>query len=73
LSSYNEEIYDFDGFHNFIEELITENEARRFFARTLPQIIQMAMKLPEICPKPIPILLPYQEKSIVLSQIQICW
>lgn len=39
----------------------------------LPKIIVLALRIPELCPKPIPLLIPGKETRLVLSQYQIAW
>lgn len=50
---------------------LDESESERFFTQTLPDIIRLALQLPEIIPSAIPLLKRNQNKSISLSQKQI--
>lgn len=53
-----------------IKEL-NPNESRAFFVETLPEIIRLALRLPELIPCAIPLLKQNSNNSISLSQQQI--
>ncbi|PRP82796.1 poly glycohydrolase [Planoprotostelium fungivorum] len=61
----------FRGFHSFFNDVANASEVEDFFLRTLPKIIDLALRIPEICPKPIRILLAREESQITLTQLQI--
>eukprot|EP01133_Synstelium_polycarpum_P001179 gene1179-1356_t len=63
--------WDFQGLHDFFDTECTEAETKAFFVKTLPHIINLALRLPFICPRPIPLLERAVDKEIVLSQRQI--
>lgn len=55
----------------FINKELDECEANTFFDETLPEIIRLALQLPEIVPSSIPLLKQGTNKSISLSQKQV--
>jgi len=44
---------------------------KSFFTSTLPAIANLALKLPKLCTKPIPLLSKYIDKEIILTHLQI--
>lgn len=71
ISSYSSEAVNLTGFHTFTNEVATKEETDRIFKHTLPGIISLALRLPEIVTQP-PVLLSRQKtQSISLSQLQI--
>ncbi|EGC37690.1 hypothetical protein DICPUDRAFT_46365 [Dictyostelium purpureum] len=72
IKSYNKHSrWDFQGLHDFFECELTESETKDFFSNTLPKIIKLALQLPFVCPRPIPLLRKSVDREIVLSQKQI--
>lgn len=57
--------------HLLFNEHMDEDVAKLFFEETLPAIIRLALRLPELIPSAIPLLKHTQNKSISLSQQQI--
>lgn len=57
--------------HILFEEVLDEAETEGFFANTMPAIIRLALRMPELIPTAIPLLKHGQNKSISLSQQQI--
>ena len=41
--------WDFSGLHRFFTEVLAENEARHFFKATLPKMVELALRLPQLC------------------------
>lgn len=63
--------WKFQGLHDLFEEDLDEEEAEAFFTHTLPKIIQLALRLPELVQWSIPLLRQNQNRSVTLSQVQI--
>ena len=42
--------FEMDGLHYFFEKIATKEENDRFFSKTLPKIIELALELPELFP-----------------------
>jgi len=63
--------WEFGTLIDFFESEYTETETKDFFNKTLPQVIKLALQLPFLCPKPIPLLSKSIDKEIILSQKQI--
>lgn len=55
----------------FCFQELNPNESRAFFIETLPEIIRLALRLPELIPCAIPLLKHNGNNSISLSQQQI--
>jgi len=73
--SYNNKYsnnWDFSGLDNFFENLAIVDE-QEFFAKILPAIISLALKLPEYFPEgsSIPLLVPLKQQTIKLTQREI--
>ncbi len=74
LLSYNSHYaksWDFRGLHVYFEKLCSDEETEMFFSVVLPQIICLALRLPEIVTHAVPLLKQQQNYSITLSQQQI--
>lgn len=71
LLTPNETKYSFFFLISFLLTFFYKQKIRKFFSVTLPNIIRLALELPVLCPTPIPLLLPGEERSITLSQFQI--
>ncbi|XP_027845284.2 poly(ADP-ribose) glycohydrolase [Aphis gossypii] len=57
--------------HSFFDECLNEEETEEFFINLLPKIIKLALQLPTLVTKPIPLLKQTHNHSISLSQMQI--
>lgn len=57
--------------HSFFDECLNEEETEEFFNNLLPKIIELALQLPTLVTKPIPLLKQTHNHSISLSQMQI--
>ncbi|XP_071051033.1 poly(ADP-ribose) glycohydrolase-like [Onthophagus taurus] len=71
VRSYQPILPKFDALHYLFNEVISEEESELFFKNMLPEIVNLAIKLPEILPGNLPILKKEQNHSISLSQLQI--
>ncbi|KAM9954642.1 hypothetical protein ACTFIW_003242 [Dictyostelium discoideum] len=72
VKSYNQRSnWDFQGLHDFFETEFTESETNEFFSQTLPKIIKLALQLPFLCARPIPLLKSSVDREIILSQKQV--
>jgi poly(ADP-ribose) glycohydrolase len=74
IMSYNPTFkrkWNFKGLHDFVHQIYTPEERNRFFDKILPYIVEIALQLPMLCKKPIPMLLKSVETEIILSQRQI--
>ncbi|GLV41171.1 Poly(ADP-ribose) glycohydrolase [Carabus blaptoides fortunei] len=69
--SYNLRHRKFEALHHFFEEVFDEEESKHFFHTLLPQIIQLALQLPELIQTPLPLLKQGKPHTISLSQLQI--
>lgn len=67
---YND-IWDFQQFHKFIDEVLPTCESEHFFKKTLPGIISLAISVTQTVTRPPVLLVRQQEHSISLSQVQI--
>jgi hypothetical protein len=63
--------WDFSGLRFFLKKVLTFEEKATFFGQTLPFMSKLALRLPELMAKPIPLLLSSMEGSIMMSQIQV--
>eukprot|EP01132_Coremiostelium_polycephalum_P001124 gene1124-1429_t len=63
--------WNFQGLHDYFETECSEMETKEFFEKTLPFIIKLALSLPKLCPKPIPLLGKSVDREIILSQKQV--
>jgi poly(ADP-ribose) glycohydrolase len=64
--------WNFKGLHDFCAKALTDDEKTKFFNSTLPFIKEVAMQLPSLVKKPIPLLMPSFDNELLLSQYQIC-
>lgn len=72
IKKYNtryENIWDFKTFHKFVEDLDNE-EQKYLLKKIIPDIICLALRLPQIIQCPIPLLKQRSGKSISMSQEQ---
>lgn len=63
--------WHFKGLFTLFEEEFEEEESDYFFSKTLPAMVQLALRLPELVTAPIPLLTAKATHSITLSQLQI--
>eukprot|EP00058_Branchiostoma_floridae_P010542 XP_002596030.1 hypothetical protein BRAFLDRAFT_118079 [Branchiostoma floridae] len=63
--------WDFRGLHSFFTEYLDDDEARGFFKVTLPAMVKLALRLPEIVTQSPPLLKKQMRHSITLSQLQV--
>ncbi|XP_019620262.1 PREDICTED: poly(ADP-ribose) glycohydrolase-like [Branchiostoma belcheri] len=63
--------WDFRGLHSFFTEYLDDDEARSFFKVTLPAMVKLALRLPEIVTQSPPLLKKQMRHSITLSQLQV--
>jgi poly(ADP-ribose) glycohydrolase len=74
ILSYNTRFatkWTFKLLHSYFNEFVSSEEAGRFFATTLPQLISLTLDLPNIVTHGIPLLQKQQDYSITMSQQQI--
>ena len=69
ILSYNKYKWDFTELHRYFRTL-TEEEHDLFFSQTLPKMAELAVNLPSICTRPIPLLRKQKGTSITMSQQQ---
>lgn len=73
IMSYNRTYanrWNFTGLHEFFNEIIEEEEKSCFFVELLPQMVELALLLPCLITRPIPLLRQHQNRSISFSQRQ---
>ncbi|XP_030057605.1 poly(ADP-ribose) glycohydrolase [Microcaecilia unicolor] len=73
IKSYNkkyEHVWKFDALHRYIE-MLPGAEREFFFMRLIPEMVYLALQLPDLCPKPIPLLKRGKTMALTLSQQQI--
>ncbi|XP_006819631.1 poly(ADP-ribose) glycohydrolase-like [Saccoglossus kowalevskii] len=63
--------WDFRGLHGYFTEVIDATEAIHFFNKTLPDLVRLALQLPNICTQALPLLKKQENMSITMSQQQI--
>lgn len=63
--------WHFKGLFTLFEEEFEEEESDFFFSNTLPAMVALALRLPELITAPIPLLTAKTTHSITLSQLQI--
>ncbi|XP_039276778.1 poly(ADP-ribose) glycohydrolase isoform X2 [Nilaparvata lugens] len=74
IHSYNTKYaqrWNFESLHYFFNTTLEEEESEYFFAQVLPQVIKLALALPETVTGAIPLLRRRRTHSITLSQRQI--
>lgn len=62
--------WDFSGLHAFFTDVLDREEAHAFFSKLLPKMIDLALALPNICTKAIPLLRQHSNHTITMSQKQ---
>ncbi|GAB6028370.1 hypothetical protein CHUAL_002538 [Chamberlinius hualienensis] len=73
ILTYNKKhatFWNMKGLHHLFEKELSELEKDRFFDKILPGIIDLALKLPKLCTRPIPLLKQDMNHTIFLSQMQ---
>jgi poly(ADP-ribose) glycohydrolase len=65
-SLYSKTLYD--GLKYFFKKVAKDDEKERFFNRTLPAMQKLVLKMPQLVPTPLPLLLDGVNKEITLSQ-----
>lgn len=73
IKSYNtryESIWSFDIFHEFFNKNLDTQQQRMFLTETLPQIVHLALRLPDLIQCPVPLLKQNMNKSISMTQEQ---
>ncbi|GFX24064.1 poly(ADP-ribose) glycohydrolase [Trichonephila clavipes] len=63
--------WNFCGLHTFFNSCLTEHERCHFFEEILPNMINMALNLPNICTQSIPLLKKGKDRYLTMSQKQI--
>ncbi|ELR17423.1 poly(adpribose) glycohydrolase, putative [Acanthamoeba castellanii str. Neff] len=63
--------WDFSALHYFFQQLATKEEFDTFFDTTLPFIIRLALRLPELFSEPTPLLAMGEDRTLVLTQEQV--
>ncbi|CAK8672410.1 poly(ADP-ribose) glycohydrolase-like isoform X2 [Clavelina lepadiformis] len=70
-NSRNAKQWSFKGLHSFFAEDVDMEYRRDFFEVTLPKMIQLALRLPFLLNKPIPLLTAQKSHKITMTQQQI--
>ncbi|NXO88840.1 PARG glycohydrolase, partial [Certhia brachydactyla] len=63
--------WDFTALTDFCEKVLEDAEAQHLFQSILPDMVKLALCLPNICTQPIPLLKQKMNHSITMSQEQI--
>jgi len=74
IKSYNPRYrnkWDFSGLRFFIDEVLCEEERDHLFAVTLPRLARLALQLPQLVRRPLPLLRRSRPLSVSLSQLQV--
>ncbi|XP_050294562.1 poly(ADP-ribose) glycohydrolase [Anthonomus grandis grandis] len=71
LKKYNRTLPNFGALHYFLHEELGEEESEQFFKNLLPNIISLALRLPELLPSGIPLLKQNHNRSLSMSQQQV--
>jgi poly(ADP-ribose) glycohydrolase len=74
IMSYNPTFqgkWSFGGIHTLINKVFTEDEKSKFINETLPAMISIALELPDLCLRPIPLLAKTMDAEIMLTQRQV--
>ena len=70
-NSHYSKRWSFVGLHSYFGEICSEEESSSFFGTLLPQIIDLALSLPNIVTHAVPLLKKQQNYSVTLSQQQL--
>ncbi|KAK4881298.1 hypothetical protein RN001_004617 [Aquatica leii] len=71
IKKYNKHTQEFSALRYFLDEFSDAIYAKRFFTKVLPGIIKLALRLPELLQRSVPIIKQNTVSSISLSQLQI--
>ena len=72
ILSYNRtDRWNFDGLAYFLDEDLTDEEKSAFYDNILPAMCKLALQLPQVLTKPMPLLQRRKSQKITLSQHQI--
>lgn len=74
ILSYNtkyEKIWKFTALHRLFERELDEDESAAFFNNTLPEIIRLALRMPDLIQSAVPLLKQEENASISMTQEQI--
>uniref|UniRef100_A0A674EPH4 poly(ADP-ribose) glycohydrolase n=1 Tax=Salmo trutta TaxID=8032 RepID=A0A674EPH4_SALTR len=63
--------WDFAALHLFCNKDLEHDAVHHLFGSLLPEMVQLALRVPELCSKPIPLLKEGMNHSITLSQVQV--
>ena len=63
--------YDLSGLSDALSRSLSRRQRRRFFQRLLPRIVRCALRLPELCPTPLPLLVPGVCAASSLNRLQV--
>ncbi|XP_005992474.1 poly(ADP-ribose) glycohydrolase isoform X2 [Latimeria chalumnae] len=63
--------WDFTALNHFSTEVLERSEAKCLFQSIVPEMVQLALRLPTLCTQPIPLLKQKMNHSITMSQEQI--
>ncbi|AWP17867.1 putative poly(ADP-ribose) glycohydrolase-like [Scophthalmus maximus] len=63
--------WDFTAIHLYFTEVLEPDAAEHLFDSQLPDMVQLALRAPELCTKPIPLLKRGMDHSITMSQEQV--
>lgn len=58
------------GLKSYINQLASKHKSK-FFNRVLPFIIKLALDLPKLVKKPVPLLVPQKKQTVTLTQMQV--
>lgn len=72
ILSYNRsDRWNFDGLQCYLDEYLEDEEKSVFYAQILPRMCDLALRLPQLVTKPMPLLQRCTSGKITLSQRQI--
>ncbi|XP_025114398.1 LOW QUALITY PROTEIN: poly(ADP-ribose) glycohydrolase-like [Pomacea canaliculata] len=74
ILSYNQRYsnkWKFTAFHYYFNKTLKADERDTFFSTTLKLLVRLALELPKLCTKPIPLLKAGEKKSLTFSQLQV--
>lgn len=69
IKSYTSTLPEFDALHYFFEEIVEEVDARLFFHHLFPKIVKLALDLPNIIFRSLPLLKKGSSWSVSISRI----
>lgn len=74
ILSYNSQYstwWNFQDLHKFFTDILEPEENNAFFEHLMPKMVRLALRMPELCTNPIPLLRKDYNQSITMSQSQI--